>query len=100
MKKSIAAVTLVLACLTTACATSSVSPPARPETPVGGEASPQTATLEVQQPASAPLGEMAAPTEGPQSTSTVNPRLHATNPQGVKLASGDQPTLVEFFAFW
>lgn len=33
-------------------------------------------------------------------TITVNPRLHATDPQTVKLASGDQPTLVEFFAFW
>lgn len=33
-------------------------------------------------------------------TITINPHLHASNPETVKLASGDQPTLVEFFAFW
>ncbi len=33
-------------------------------------------------------------------TITINPNLHASNPETVKLASGDQPTLVEFFAFW
>ncbi len=49
---------------------------------------------------STPVADQGQPTQGPRPTITVNPRLHATNPQNVKLASGDQPTLIEFFAFW
>jgi hypothetical protein len=61
------------------------------ETPTATTSSAPAATLPASPP---PTTEAMAP------TITVNPNLHATNPESVKLASGDEPTLVEFFAFW
>jgi hypothetical protein len=100
MMKSAVAITLVLIFLATACGGAPASPPAAPEMPTVGAVSVPAVTPEDQESTSDPVAEPTTPAEGPQPTSTVNPRLHATNPQDVKLASGDQPTLVEFFAFW
>jgi hypothetical protein len=42
---------------------------------------------------------VAAPTASAPAAAPVDPKLHATDPTTVKLASGG-PQLVEFFAFW
>ncbi len=90
-----------LALVVAACAG---APPPSPSTPV-----PLASQPAAMAPTGTPMMEASTATPGsdgnqtaaePRPTITINPRLHATNPQNVKLASGDQPTLVEFFAFW
>jgi len=91
----------ILALAVAACAG---APPPSPSTPV-----PLASQPAAMAPTGTPMMEASTATPGsdgsqtadePRPTITINPRLHATNPQNVKLASGDQPTLVEFFAFW
>ena len=72
----------------TAPGTTSIPSPSAPAT-----ASPNEQGLHPEEGA----GEAAQAPEAP--TPTVRSGLHATDPNGVVLASG-RPTLVEFFAFW
>lgn len=89
----------VLALVVAGCA-KAPAPSTNPAPPVPDSAMAATATLVAAEAVSTPMADQLQATEGPKPTITVNPHLHATNPQNVKLGSGDQPTLVEFFAFW
>ncbi len=89
--------------LALAVAACSSAPPPRPSSPIPSAteaAMAPTGTPMVDASATMPVSDDGQTVEEPRPTITVNPHLHATNPQNVKLASGDQPTLVEFFAFW
>jgi hypothetical protein len=100
MRKASVLAGLVLAVFVVACANAPTLPPPSATPPSTGTATVPNAGQASGEPTQVPGGMAGAATEEPRPTITVNPHLHATHPQNVKLASGDQPTLVEFFAFW
>ncbi len=90
----------VLTLVIAACASAPPTTPSSPAPLASQAAVVPSGTPVAEAATSAPIADQGQSTEAPRPTITINPRLHATNPQHVKLASGDQPTLVEFFAFW
>jgi hypothetical protein len=100
MKHGPAALGLILALAVAACASGPVVPSATPVSSATELPMAPSETPTVAPPTAVPTAPMVEPTEEAGPPQPISRSLHATDPKLVKLASGDMPTFVEFFAFW